>query len=142
MNLWHRIFHHRHHHRHHHHRVLVLLLVNGYPILLIPNHEVNMTTVVTVGHKIDLAIIYLDQNGNPMLTPPAPDSVTWSNTNPAAETLASAGSTATATAIAPGADEIDLAVVVGGVTFSAALAVEVDPAPQVLTSVQIEPTVS
>lgn len=102
-----------------------------------------MSIVVTVGHTTALAVIYLDQHGNPMLVNPTADSITWSNTTPAAETLVqNADGTATATAVAPGVDEIDLAVVVAGLTFNATLAVEVDAEPQVLTSVSIEATVS
>ena len=103
-----------------------------------------MSTIVTVGHKLALAIAYLDANGNPMLATPTPDSPpAWSNTTPATETLVAAadGLSAVATSVAPGTDAVSLMVVVGGVSFSASLAVEVDAAPQVLTSVAIVPTV-
>lgn len=97
-------------------------------------------TKITVGHTLALSISYLDQNGNPMLTTPAPDAApTWSNTTPATETLTASadGLTASAVALAAGTDSIALSLAVGGVTFQAALAVEVDAVPQVLTSVAI-----
>lgn len=101
-------------------------------------------TDVTVGHKLALEIAYLDQNGNPMLTPQRPDAApVWSNTTPAVETLAVAadGNSATTTALTAGADVVSLTLVVGGATFSATLAVTVQEAPQVLTKVQINATV-
>ena len=104
-----------------------------------------MSTIVNIGHTIALGVAFIDQNGNPMLTAPTPDSPpAWTNTTPATETLAVApsGLTAVATPVAPGADTVNLTVVVGGKSFAATLAVEVDPAPQVLTSVNITATVS
>lgn len=104
-----------------------------------------MSTIVTIGHSIAMAIAFLDQNGNPMLATPTPDSSpAWTNTTPATETVAAStsGLTATATPVAPGTDTVNLSVVVGGQTFTASLDVEVDAAPQTLTSVQILPTVS
>jgi len=102
-------------------------------------------TTVTVGHTIALAIAYLDQNGNPMLTTPTPDAAPqWSNTTPATETLVAAadGNSAVATAVAAGNDVINLALAVGGKQFTATLAVTVAAVPQVLTSIAIVPTVS
>jgi hypothetical protein len=133
-----------HHHRHHrHHRPhAVILIINDFSIQLIHNTEIHMATIVTVGHKVNLAVIYLDANGNPMLVTPTADSVAWTNSNPAAETLATnADGTATTTAIAAGLDTVSLTVIVGGVNFTATLDVEVDAAAQVLTSVQIGATV-
>jgi len=98
-------------------------------------------TQVTVGHQLALSILFLDQRGNPMLTAPTPDAApSWSNSTPATETLAAAadGLSAVATTVAPGTDTVSLSVVVGGVTFSATLGVEVDAEPQVLTSVGIQ----
>lgn len=103
-----------------------------------------MDVQVTVGHVINMAIDFLDQNGNPMLTPVAPDSPpVWSNTTPATETLAVSGDglKAVATPLVPGTDTVNTAVIVGGVSFAANLGVNVSPAPQVLTSVVITPTV-
>ncbi len=96
---------------------------------------------VTVGHQIVATISYLDQNGNPMLTQPTPDSApVWTNSTPATETLVAAadGSSATATTVAAGTDTISLSVIVGGQTFAATLSVQVDAPPQVLTSVAID----
>ena len=99
-----------------------------------------MATTDTVGQTLPLSLVYLDQNGAPMATPPTPDSPpSWSDTTPATETLTVApdGMTATALAVAAGTDTVGVTVVVGGKTFSASLAVTVTPAPQVLTSVEI-----
>ena len=104
-----------------------------------------MATNFTVGSTLSLSIAYLDQHGQPMTTAPTPDSApAWSNTTPATETLAPAadGLTCVATGDAPGSDTVDLTVVVGGATFTATLAVEVEAAPQVLTSVEIVPATS
>ena len=101
-----------------------------------------MTALNTVGAKVPLgfAIAFFDQNLQPMLTTPTPDSPpTWTNTTPASETLAVAadGETATATAVAAGTDAVNTNVIVGGNTFTATIAVTVSAQPQVLTSVQI-----
>lgn len=144
---------HKHHrsHRHprsrHHARVVLVVLVDGVEVLfavIAPGRKERLMTTVTVGHSIALAIAFLDANGNPMLTTPTPDSPpVWSNTTPATETLVAAadGLSAVATSVAPGTDAISLTVPVGGASFAASLSVEVDAAPQVLTSVQIVPTV-
>lgn len=100
---------------------------------------------VNIGHTMALSIIYLDQNGNPMLANPVLDTKpVWTNSTPATETLAPSadGTTAVATTVAVGTDTITLQVASGGKSFNATLAVEVDPAPQVLTSVSINSTVS
>lgn len=143
--------HHHKHHRHkpsrHHLRILLVVIVEGKErdfVILQPGRKATLMTTVTVGHKIALAIAFLDANGNPMVTAPTPDSPpAWSNTNAAAETVTAAadGLSAVATTVAAGTDAINLVVVVGGVSYSASLAVEVDAAPQVLTSVAIVPTV-
>jgi hypothetical protein len=135
---------HQHHHRprHKHHPVL---LVNGLGIFLSSYQEIHMATTVSVGHTINLAIAYLDTNGNPMLTAPVPDAPpAWTNTTPATETLAVAadGNTAVATAVAAGGDVITLTLASGGKSFSATLAVTVQAAPQVLGSIAITPTVN
>jgi hypothetical protein len=95
---------------------------------------------VTVGHSVAFSIVYLDQNGNPMLTTPTPDSPpVWSDTTPATETLtpAASGLTASAVALAAGTDVVTVAVTVGGTSFTGTCDVEVDAVPQVLTSVDI-----
>ena len=99
---------------------------------------------VTVGHQIACSISYLDQNGNPMLTNPTPDSPpVWSNTTAATETIVAAadGLTCQATTVAVGTDVISVTDIVGGASFSATLAVNVTAVPQVLTSIAINATV-
>lgn len=103
------------------------------------------TVTLTVGHKVDFALVYLDQNGNPMLTTPTPDSPpTWSDTTPATGTLtvSPSGTTASEAAIAVGNDTVSVSLAVGGVSFTALIDLIVGAAPQVLTSVQIAGTVS
>jgi hypothetical protein len=102
---------------------------------------------VNVGHSIAMTILYLDTNGNPMLTTPVPDSpATWTNSpsDPSVDTfsVAADGNSAQLNALAPGTDTVNLSVTVGGTAYTASLAVEVDAAPQVLGSVQIGATVS
>lgn len=101
---------------------------------------------LTVGHSAALSIQYLDQNGNPMLAPQTPDAPpTWANAPSAAGVdtfVANADGTASLSATAQGTDSVSVSVAVAGKTFTASLAVEVDPAPQVLTSVAINATVS
>jgi hypothetical protein len=104
-----------------------------------------MDTVVTLGHIINLAVTFLDQNGNPMLTQPTADSApVWSNTIPGTETIVASadGMAAVATPVAVGVDTINVAAIVRGKTFTATLNVQVTAAvAQVLTSVAITPTV-
>lgn len=100
---------------------------------------------VTAGHSVDMAIEYLDQNGNPMLTTPAPDSPpVWTNapSAPSIDTLTpspdgSSAVLATNAGDANSTDTVGLSVVVGGKTFTASLGVSISAAPQVLTSVEI-----
>jgi hypothetical protein len=104
-----------------------------------------MNVALTVGHTLNMAVSFLDQNGNPMLVAPTPDTApSWTDTTPATEILVVAGSglTAVGTPVAPGTDVVNLTVVVGGVSFAALLDVTVSAAPQVLTSVAISSTVN
>ena len=105
-----------------------------------------MTAPITlnVGHSAALSIEYLDQNNNP-LPAPVPDSPpVWSNValTTATLTVGPGGQTATEAAIAAGTDTVNLSVVVGGKTFTTLLGVTVQPAPPVLTSIQINAVVS
>jgi len=103
-----------------------------------------MDTQVSLGHVINMVIDFLDQNGNPMLTPQVVDSPPiWSNTTPATETLVASadGLQAVATPVADGVDTISVTAMVGGKQFGATLNVNVAPAPQVLSSIVITPTV-
>ncbi len=110
---------------------------------LLPEEIVMSTPVtVSVGHTVNCALVFLDQNSNPMLTTPTPDSPpTWSDSTPATETLSPGGLTASALAIAPGGDTISVSVTVNAVSYGATLGVTVTPAPQQLTSVSIATTV-
>jgi hypothetical protein len=110
-----------------------------------PGHIAMATPItVAIGHKVNCTLAFLDQNGNPMLTPVTPDSPpAWSDSTPATGTLTAApdGLSASEAAIAAGSDTISVTVIVGGVSFAATLGVTVSPAPQVMTSVAIEATV-
>ena len=131
-----------HHYRHKWHLVLT---VQGVSVFLTPMEKVHMAVTLAIGHTLGLALTFLDQNGNPMLTTPVPDATpVWSDTTPATETLVAdaSGLTATGTPVAVGQDTINVSLAVGGVTFTAALDVTVTAAAQVLTSVAIAPTVS
>ncbi len=113
---------------------------------LLPDRRITMNPVaVNVGHTVSMSIVWLDQNGNPMLTTPVPDAPpAWTDTTPSTGTLtvAPGGMTATELAIAAGTDTVDLSLSVGGEAFSASLGITVSAAAQVLTSVSIAATVS
>jgi hypothetical protein len=129
----------------HHSRFQVYLTVNGTKHLLNPNRKNYMTTIITMGHVLNMKLTVLDQHGNPMLAPVTFDAPPgWSNTTPATETVVASadGQSAVATPVAPGTDTISVTCSIGGQSFSAALAVEVDPEPQVATSIRIDATVA
>ena len=116
-----------------------------YETILHPGKETNMSVTVNVGHTVSFALVYLDQNGNPMLTAPTPDSPpVWSDTTPATGTLtaAASGLTASELAIAAGTDTVNVTVTVGGKTFTASVDLAVAAAPQVLTTVGISSIVN
>lgn len=98
-------------------------------------------TTASVGHKIVSTILYLDQNGNPMITGVVvPDSPpVWTGGNNAVETLSVSadGATATWEAVGAGTDTVTLTLIVGGKTFTAQAVHNVTAAPQVLTSITI-----
>ena len=99
---------------------------------------------VTVGHKIECSIGYLDENGNPMLTAPTPDAPpVWTNTTPAVETLVASpdGSACEATTLTAGSDLISLSLFVASQAYTATLAVTVGAAPQRLTTIVINAAV-
>jgi len=112
---------------------------------LIPGKDTKMTPVnVNVGHVVNCSLVFLDQNGNPMLTTPTPDAApVWTDTTPATGTLTAAagGLTASEQIIAAGTDTINVSLSVGGTAFTASLPVVASAAPQVLTTVQIAATV-
>lgn len=100
--------------------------------------------IVTVGHTVTFTLVFLDQNGNPMITTPLPDAPpTWTDTTPATGTLTPSASGLTATELATGigADSVSVALAVGGTAFTGSIDVTVQDVPQVLTSVQIAATV-
>lgn len=142
-HLWHPRHRHRHHHRHH---PRVVLVVNGFAIELNPYMRINLMFTVNVGHTVESTILFLDQNGNPMLTPVTPDSPpVWTNTpsSPPVDTFTVSpdGLSSALAATAAGSDSLSLTVIVGGVTFTASEAITIAAAPQVLTSVQISSVV-
>jgi hypothetical protein len=100
-------------------------------------------TDITLGQGLNLAISFLDQDGNPMTATPVPDGAPiWTQSTSATETLTVApdGLTATTTSVAVGTDTVSVSATVGGATFSADLAVNVAAKPQTLTSVAIVAT--
>lgn len=129
--------------RRHKSPAFVVLHINEFSVILAANKGITIMDTINVGHKDNLSIEYLDQNGNPMLATPTPDSAaTWTDTaggSAAATSLAVAadGNSAVATGTAVGSDTIGLSVTVGGKTFTASLVIQVTAAPQVLTSVAI-----
>lgn len=105
-----------------------------------------MAASLQVGQTVPLSIAFLDQNGQPMITQPTPDSPpSWTNNMPNIETLtvADGGMSATLAALAEGSDTVTLSLTVGGQAFSATLAVTVSaeapppPPEQVLTNIGI-----
>ncbi len=133
------------HRRHHHPRVV--LFVDGYGHELNPYRRNCFMTPVTAGHKITYAIAYLDANGRPMLMTPTPDGPpSWTNapSAPGIDTLTAAGDSAilqTNAADADSSDTVSVTVTVGGKTFQASDAVAISAAPQVLSSIELVPTV-
>ena len=102
---------------------------------------------VTVGHTVDCTIVYLDQNGNPMLTTVTPDSPpSWTDiaSSPAIDALSVSadGSQCEITTTGAGSDTVSLSVIVGGKTFNASLQLNIASPPQVLTRVSIQTVVS
>jgi hypothetical protein len=101
--------------------------------------------IVTQGHTVSFALVFLDQNGNPMLTTPVPDAPpAWTDTTPATGTLTVAPSGLTSSEIANvvGSDTVNVSLAVGGTSFAATVDLTVQAVPQVLTSVEIAATVS
>ena len=101
-----------------------------------------MSYTLDVGKTENLAIEYLDQNGQPMVPTPTPDAPpAWSQTNASAVDLTAAadGNTAAAKGAAAGDDIVQLDLKVGGKSFSATIDLTVTAVTpvQVLTSVAI-----
>ena len=103
-----------------------------------------MDASVSIGHVINAALSFLDQNGNPMLVQPKLDSVpVWTQLTPATEAVVASadGLTALITPAAVGVDTVTVTLSVSGKQFTATLSVNVTAAPQVFTSFTIVPTV-
>jgi hypothetical protein len=99
---------------------------------------------VTVGHEIECTIIYLDANGNPMQVAPTPDSSpAWTSTGAPVDslTVSSDGTVCDVTALAAGADALNLTVTVGGNSYTASLPFTVEAPPQELASISINAVV-
>ncbi len=104
-----------------------------------------MGVKLSLGHTVTGKITFLDQHGNPMLTPVTPDAVpVWSNVDTAVETVTASadGMSMSAVPAKVGVDTVTVVVTVGGVEFSATLDVEVTPEEQVLTKVAIAAAVA
>ena len=113
----------------------VFLLIDGYVHELHPHQRTHIMTSVTAGHKVTYALVYLDTNGNPMLTAPTPDGTPiWSlaAVGTTGDTLVAAGDgnsavLQTAAGDAAGTDTVNLTVTVGGKAFTATDSVSVKP---------------
>lgn len=104
-----------------------------------------MDITLSLGHILTDTITFNDQNGNSMLVTPTPDSApVWTSSTAATETLVASadGLSAVGTPLAVGTDVVGLTLAVGGVTYTASQNVTVTAAPQVLTSVSINPAVA
>lgn len=102
---------------------------------------------VNVGHQVVASYVILDQNGQPMLTQPTPDSpATWTDTLsvPGVDTnaVSADGTQDVITAAAPGTDTVGVSVTVGGKTFTDSALLTVTPAPQVASGVSVVLTAS
>lgn len=101
-----------------------------------------MAATINVGHQDTMTISFLDQNGNPMLVTPTPDSKpSWTNAPvPGGDdtlTVAADGMSAVLAAVAVGQDVVTLTVIVGGKSFTATDAITITAAPQVLSAISI-----
>jgi hypothetical protein len=122
--------------------VRVFLVIRGIAIELEPEERLLMALNMTVGQSDSINMAFLDQNGQPMATNPTPDAVpTWTNSTPATDTLtvAADGLSANDAAVAVGTDSITATLLVGGVSFSAQLDVNVTAPAQVFTSISLVP---
>src|SRR5712672_1772300 len=138
--------HHRHHHHHGYrqHFICVMLIIDvhlgrrrnrrRYITFLTANRRTNLSNViVTVGHAVTFSLVFLDQNGNPMVTTPLPDGPpTWTDTTPTTGTLtpAASGLTASELTTGVGADTVTVSLAVAGTSFSASIDLTVQDVPQ------------
>ena len=106
-----------------------------------------MTESLIVGQTMAMVIQGVDQYGNPFALP-APDSApSWSlgpQATPVVDSLVVAGDglSAVDTALAPGADVVNVTAIYSGRSFSGSLALSVAQAPPVLSGIAIVPTIS
>lgn len=103
------------------------------------------TAIVTVGNTLDLSLTVLDQNGVPLVAQPdlSGATFTWTQTTSATDTLTPNGPTATDIAVEVGTDTISVSATgVPGATGTlfGSLPLQVNAAPQVATSLQINST--
>lgn len=136
-NRHHHLRHHKHHHRH------VVLFVNGVGTILNQHERTKIMLELSLGHKVECTLVVLDQNGNPLLTPVAfATPPVWSNTTPATETIlpSADGLTCEGTLLVVGTDVINVSATLpgGSAPVQASVAVTVDPAPQVATSIRVD----
>ncbi len=102
-----------------------------------------MAYEIAVGETESLSIEYLDQNGEPMVPTPTPDTPPeWAQTDDTVQDLVAAadGLTATAKGLAAGSDTVQLTVIVGDKTFTDTTEATVTAPAQILTSVRIVAT--
>jgi hypothetical protein len=129
--------------RRHHRRIRVILRVGEFSVELPAKEWIHMAITMNAGQSSNLSIAFLDQNGQPMATPPTPDAPPgWANTAPASvDTLLAApgGMTSILTGVGAGTDTVRVSLAVGGVQFAATLDVTIDAAvsQQTLTSIGI-----
>jgi hypothetical protein len=125
----------------------VVLMVSGVGVFLDHEKRTFVMTTLNVGHQDAMSIVYLDTNGNPMLTTPVPDSPpVWTNapSDPSVDTFTPSvdGTTAVLVANAPGSDTVSLSATVGGKTCTASVAFQISAAPQTLGSISINEVVT
>jgi hypothetical protein len=135
----------RHHgrRRHHHHRhPEVWLTVGDVSVLLNSTETTHMASTFAMNQIVNLSIQALDASGNVLTgvvfdSPPA-----WTDDAPATATLVASadGTTAVLTPVAPGTLNVGLTAIVGGVSFTAALAETLTAAAPTVASVQIVAT--
>jgi hypothetical protein len=131
------------------HHVRVGLMINGEIFELHPNRRICIMEnfPLNVGHTLDLVIVFLDTNGNPMLTQPTLDAPAMWTDGPSGsgvDTLTVAPDTLSAAmaALGPGTDTVSVSLSVGGKAFSATAGATITNAPQILGSIELQGTVS
>ncbi len=119
------------------------IIINGdLAVELIPKGTVHMAATQDVGQTTSFSIAYFDQNGQPMAATPTPDAPpSWSQSDPAVDTLTASadGNTATALGIAAGSETIEVDLAVGGQSFKATIDMVVNAVvpTQILASIGI-----